>query len=633
MDRRLPQPPQAAQSRSQCETLGDGAGVPAVLTVTVGAVVFNNTATELGDFARTLYRAVARLIDREAQATPSRTTVVSILLHNNGDAPVDPTLFSPDARLTNSAINLGFGRAHNLLMAEAFAGGTEFYVASNPDGMFHPDALIEMIAVARRCKGRALVEASLFPEELPKAFGPLTLDTPWAAGCCLLVPAEIYRAIGGFDENIFMFCEDVDLSWRAREAGFAAKHAPRAWFSHPIRRYGTNPVTRQVYLDAARYFAAKCGNAAFVRKMDSLMAANGYQPKALPQLQPSKPLSSVADFSHGLDFAPQRWDCPAPIPFHRVSKHSDDDQAIDVIVRFHDPAQIRRLSRCLFSLYGQRHQPIQVLLMLQGLDDTGVATVNACVDAFDWSMPRRRPIVNNVAVETPGDHRAKLWNSGLDVGRARYVGFCDFDDIVYSAGYSYLLHRLQFTDAAAAFASALHVDCTPMHEFDFVFAKRLLKGRDRYDFFVGSFCPANCVLVDRSRISQRNLYVEESLQRNEDYCAFATIIATHETDWSSIGTPVAEYIHRTDGSNTVMSHRNDPASVRDWEESNQSAQRVIAGLTAKVPVSDLVRMRVTERELRQQIASMEQSMAWRASRPINAIEWVIRGIRRRWKRR
>src|ERR1700688_1212024 len=113
-------------------------------------------------------------------------------------------------------------------MREAFADGAEFYLALNPDGKLHPDALVEMIAVARRNQGRALIEAAQFPEELPKSFDALTFDTPWASGCCLLVPARIFDSIGGFDENIFLYFEDVDLSWRARAAGYAVKHAPRA---------------------------------------------------------------------------------------------------------------------------------------------------------------------------------------------------------------------------------------------------------------------------------------------------------------------------------------------------------------------------------------------------------------------
>jgi GT2 family glycosyltransferase len=578
---------------------------PVVSRVAVGIVVFNNSKTQLSNLARTLRKADMRLAREKARPTE----IASVLLHNNGDSPIDTTPFGPLARVTDSQANLGFGRAHNLLMAGAFAEGAEFYLALNPDGMLHPDAIFEMIAVARRYEGRALVEAAQFPEEPPKIFDPLTLDTPWASGCCLLIPTTVYAAIGGFDENFFMFCEDVDLSWRVRHSGFAVKHAPRALFHHRFNRPGSNDVIRRIHLDAARYLLAKWGLEALVRQVENEMASHGWEPRLLPTPMPSPLVSSIPDASHMLNFASSRWTCPGPIPIHTISRHSEVDNTIDVIVRFHDTAQIRRLSRCLFSLYGQEHQPIQVLLMLQGLDDADVAAVEACVDAFDWAEPRRRPVVTNVAVPPMGDHRSKLWNAGLDVVRARYLGFCDFDDTCFPAGYSYLLHRLQYTGAAAVFASALHVDCTPMNGFDFAFAKHFLAGEDRYDFFIRGFCPTNSILLDRSRIAPADLRADETLSKQEDYRVLAVIAAKYETDWKSIGTVVGEYNHRTDGSNTVLSHRWDAAGRREWNEAVETSRKYLATFTTKVPVSDIVRMRGAERSLRQELAEREAELA------------------------
>ncbi len=608
------------------------------LSVAIGIVLFNNPADELTELARSLHRAIARLAESEASADPQGGTAVSIRLQDNGDNPVDPVIFGSHARLARSTDNLGFGRAHNLLMREAFADGAEFYLALNPDGKLHPDALIEMIAVARRNQGRALIEAAQFPEELPKSFDALTFDTPWVSGCCLLIPAKIFDSIGGFDENIFLYFEDVDLSWRALAAGYAVKHAPRALIHHSWHRArpGTNHATKRVYLDTARYFAKKWGNEAFVQKMEADLAAHGWDPKPFPKFIPPETDLSIADFSHGLRFAPERWICPTPIPNHAVTVHAEADNTIDIVVRFHDPAQIARLSRCLFSLYGQRHQPIQILLMLHGLADADVATVDRCVDAFDWSPPRRRPIVTNVAVPPTGDHRSLLWNAGVDLGRSRYIGFCDFDDIVYPSGYSYLLHRLQFTGVAAAFASSFHVDCTPMHGFDFAFAKKFIPGNNRYDFFLKNFCPPNSLLLDRSLIDSEDLRADTTLSKHEDYRVFAVVVSKYQTDWASVGTVVAEYIHRTDGSNTVMSHRSDLASWREWGETAAATRRFFDKLTTMVPVNDIARMRDAERRVEAaeaKCALMQKSLSWRLTQPFRskALWRLRRRLRRRFR--
>ena len=40
------------------------------------------------------------------------------------------------------------------------------------------------------------------------------IKIPCAAGCFLLVRSSIFKNIGGFDENFFLYCEDLDLTRR-----------------------------------------------------------------------------------------------------------------------------------------------------------------------------------------------------------------------------------------------------------------------------------------------------------------------------------------------------------------------------------------------------------------------------------
>ena len=120
---------------------------------------------------------------------------------------------------------------------------------------------------------------------------------------------------------MFMYCEDVDLSWRARQAGYGVKHAPRALFHHHSNRPGTNDVAQRAHLDAARYLATKWSNEEFVRQVEGMIASAGWQPRALPEPLPKMPVASVADFTNGLNFAPLRWGSPSPIPPRAPSRH------------------------------------------------------------------------------------------------------------------------------------------------------------------------------------------------------------------------------------------------------------------------------------------------------------------------
>jgi len=45
-------------------------------------------------------------------------------------------------------------------------------------------------------------------------------DTDFVTGCLMLIPTDIFKAVGYFDERYFLNVEDVDFSYRVKEAGF-----------------------------------------------------------------------------------------------------------------------------------------------------------------------------------------------------------------------------------------------------------------------------------------------------------------------------------------------------------------------------------------------------------------------------
>lgn len=53
---------------------------------------------------------------------------------------------------------------------------------------------------------------------------------------------ELFDAIGLFDEDLGSYCEDVDLNWRARLAGFGCVFAPRAVVYHKLSATGGGAV-------------------------------------------------------------------------------------------------------------------------------------------------------------------------------------------------------------------------------------------------------------------------------------------------------------------------------------------------------------------------------------------------------
>jgi GT2 family glycosyltransferase len=66
-------------------------------------------------------------------------------------------------------------------------------------------------------------------------------DVPYASGAALAIRAELFRELGGFTQELFMYHEDLELSWRARLRGLRVVVAPQADVYHDYE-FGRNPA-------------------------------------------------------------------------------------------------------------------------------------------------------------------------------------------------------------------------------------------------------------------------------------------------------------------------------------------------------------------------------------------------------
>lgn len=125
--------------------------------------------------------------------------------------------------------NTGYGCGNNLLAKEA---ETDYLLIMNPEILVSPRAIISLLDCFQAPE-TGIAEARQIPMEHPKRFDPMTGETAWASGACFLIPATLFRQLGGFDsETFFMYCEDVDLSWRIRMAGKKVIYQPLASVFH-----------------------------------------------------------------------------------------------------------------------------------------------------------------------------------------------------------------------------------------------------------------------------------------------------------------------------------------------------------------------------------------------------------------
>lgn len=85
-----------------------------------------------------------------------------------------------------------------------------------------------------------------------------TIDVDWVSGACLLLRQEALAQIGGLDENIFMYFEDVDLCRRIRQQGWRVCYVPDIQITHLGGQSSIqNPQVTAAYQESLRYFYAK----------------------------------------------------------------------------------------------------------------------------------------------------------------------------------------------------------------------------------------------------------------------------------------------------------------------------------------------------------------------------------------
>ncbi len=128
--------------------------------------------------------------------------------------------------------NLGSAQGHNLLGADLDDG---FVLIQNPDVVGEPSYLTAL-AGCFNDPDCGMAEARQLPIEHPKEYDPVTGETPWATTACAMIPVRLFRQLDGFDAaTFFLYCDDLDFSWRLRLIGKKVIFQPAAVVFHDKR--------------------------------------------------------------------------------------------------------------------------------------------------------------------------------------------------------------------------------------------------------------------------------------------------------------------------------------------------------------------------------------------------------------
>jgi GT2 family glycosyltransferase len=136
----------------------------------------------------------------------------------------------------NQGQNIGFGLGHNFNLALTT---TPYFWVTNVDLEFEPDSLTTLLATAQQDSSQALSNGSIAawecrqkPYEHPKDYHPVTGETAWCSSACVLFKTDAIQAVKGYDPLLFLYGEDVELSYRLRRHGYKLKYVPKATVWH-----------------------------------------------------------------------------------------------------------------------------------------------------------------------------------------------------------------------------------------------------------------------------------------------------------------------------------------------------------------------------------------------------------------
>jgi GT2 family glycosyltransferase len=200
----------------------------------------------------------------------------------------------PDVKLYTLNENIGFGRANNLAMREASG---DYFLILNPDTLLGEDTLRVMVDFMKQHPHAGLAGCKLlnadgsfqiscrrgFPTpwaSFTKLFGlstffpnsprfakynlsylPIneTYEIDALSGAFMVMSRSAYEKSGGFDEEYFMYGEDLDLCYRVKKAGFGIFYVHSTSTIHfqgeSTRRSVLNEV--KVFYEAMRIFVRK----------------------------------------------------------------------------------------------------------------------------------------------------------------------------------------------------------------------------------------------------------------------------------------------------------------------------------------------------------------------------------------
>lgn len=199
--------------------------------------------------------------------------------------------------------NLGFAAGVNVGIHAALESGCDSILIINNDTAFEPQ-LIETLLTGMLEHGCRMAAPKILFYQEPSKIWAAGGSIPWTRGfrpkhfgygqtdrgqfdrarkvsfvpfCCALISSDVFRLIGYMDSQYFVYFEDIDFMYRARQAGVELIYLPNATLRHrPHALTGGRKSEFTIRQGTKNYFYFLLKHFGFWKSLPLLIANQGY---------------------------------------------------------------------------------------------------------------------------------------------------------------------------------------------------------------------------------------------------------------------------------------------------------------------------------------------------------------------